>query len=74
MVQQSGTDNRHSLHLPDGAEQVARDEQFKASMTGAANPDIWNDRRTQSFLWGWDAEEEARRCWMGTFPVYFHFR
>ena len=68
-VQQSGTANRLSLHLPDGRAQVARDEQLQASMTGGTNPDIWNDRGAQSFLWAWDAEEDARRCWEGMFPV-----
>ncbi|KAL2012156.1 hypothetical protein VTN00DRAFT_4874 [Thermoascus crustaceus] len=62
-VQQSGTENRHILHLPDGPEQRARDEQFRASMTSGANPDKWADRETQKFLWGWDAEESAREAW-----------
>lgn len=64
-VQQSGTDNRHILHLPDGPEQRARDEQFRAAMTSGANPDKWADRKTQEFLWGWDAEEAAREAWNG---------
>ncbi|EAW11328.1 putative salicylate hydroxylase [Aspergillus clavatus NRRL 1] len=62
-VQQSGTANRITLHLPDGAEQRARDEQFRASMDGAANPDKWADRETQEFLWGWDAENAALEAW-----------
>ncbi|KAJ5758747.1 salicylate hydroxylase [Penicillium odoratum] len=33
-VQQSGTVNRATLHLPDGLDQQARDEQFRASMKG----------------------------------------
>lgn len=64
-VQQSGTDNRITLHLPDGPEQRARDEQFRASMNGASNPDKWADRETQKFLWGWDEEEHALQAWNG---------
>lgn len=64
-VQQSGTDNRITLHLPDGLEQRARDEQFRASMNGASNPDKWADRETQKFLWGWDEEEHSREVWNG---------
>lgn len=63
-VQQSGSDNRTTLHLPDGPEQVARDEQFRASTTGS-NPDKWSDRETQRILWGWDAEKAALDTWTG---------
>ncbi|PTU24397.1 hypothetical protein P175DRAFT_0506058 [Aspergillus ochraceoroseus IBT 24754] len=58
-VQQSGTTNRTTLHLPDGPEQQARDEQFRASTKEGSNPDKWSDRETQEFLWGWDAEKVA---------------
>ncbi|KAJ5878027.1 hypothetical protein N7455_001492 [Penicillium solitum] len=61
-VQQSGSENRIALHLPDGPEQIARDAQFKASVNGN-NPDKWSDRRTQEFLWGWDAEKAAVDTW-----------
>ncbi|GFF39126.1 putative salicylate hydroxylase [Aspergillus lentulus] len=62
-VQQSGTVNRATLHLPDGPEQQARDDQFRASMNGASNPDKWADLETQKFLWGWDAEKVALETW-----------
>ncbi|KAL1966957.1 hypothetical protein VTN77DRAFT_3701 [Rasamsonia byssochlamydoides] len=62
-VQQSGSQNRITLHLPDGPEQRARDEQFRQAMNGGANPDRWTDRETQRFLWGWDAEEAAMKAW-----------
>lgn len=65
-VQQSGSENRIALHLPDGPEQIARDAQFKASVNGN-NPDKWSDRRTQEFLWGWDAEKAAVDTWNGMF-------
>ncbi|KAK2811207.1 hypothetical protein FQN50_002304 [Emmonsiellopsis sp. PD_5] len=58
-VQQSGTENRIQLHLPDGPEQIKRDERFAASMKGGDSPDKWNDRETQRVLWGYDAEEAA---------------
>ncbi|KAL4922310.1 hypothetical protein BDW62DRAFT_207621 [Aspergillus aurantiobrunneus] len=62
-VQQSGSTNRITLHLPDGPEQEARDKQFRASLKGGSNPDKWSDRQTQEFLWGWDAEREALETW-----------
>ncbi|KAF7587842.1 hypothetical protein BBP40_006665 [Aspergillus hancockii] len=62
-VQQSGSENRITLHLPDGPEQQARDEQFRLSMTGGSNPDRWSDRETQRLLWGWDAEKAALEAW-----------
>ncbi|KAI3144012.1 hypothetical protein CBS147326_1016 [Penicillium roqueforti] len=61
-VQHSGSKNRITLHLPDGPEQMARDALFKASDSGS-NPDKWSDRRTQEFLWGWDAEKAALDTW-----------
>ncbi|RHZ54632.1 putative salicylate hydroxylase [Aspergillus thermomutatus] len=68
-VQQSGTTNRATLHLPDGPEQQARDDQFRAAMNGASNPDKWADRETQKFLWGWDAEKVALEAWEGEFSI-----
>ena len=65
-VQQSGSENRITLHLPDGPEQIARDEQFRASARGSS-PDKWTDRATQRLLWGWDAEEAALEVWNGMF-------
>ncbi|KOC16435.1 putative salicylate hydroxylase [Aspergillus flavus AF70] len=62
-IQQSGMANRTILHLPDGPEQEARDKQFLASRSSAANPDKWADAETQKLLWGWDAEEHALATW-----------
>ncbi|KAJ5612033.1 Monooxygenase FAD-binding [Penicillium lagena] len=61
-VQQSGSENRITLHLPDGPEQKARDEQFRASARGKT-PDKWSDRETQKFFWGWDAGKAALDAW-----------
>lgn len=66
-VQQSGSENRITLHLPDGPEQRARDEQFRASLKSGSNPDRWTDLETQKFLWGWDAEKAALDAWNGEF-------
>ncbi|KAA8644300.1 putative salicylate hydroxylase [Aspergillus tanneri] len=66
IVQQSGTENRMTLHLPDGPEQQARDEQFLASTQGGSNPDRWSDHETQRILWGWDAEKMALEAWNGS--------
>jgi salicylate hydroxylase len=66
-VQQSGSENRITLHLPDGPEQLARDAQFLESARGS-NPDKWSDRETQQFLWGWDAEKAALEAWNSMFP------
>ena len=63
-IQQSGSENRLTLHLPDGPEQIARDNQFRAAATGA-NPDKWADRETQKFMWGWDPEKAALEDWKG---------
>ncbi|KAJ6095659.1 Monooxygenase FAD-binding [Penicillium sp. IBT 16267x] len=61
-VQQSGSENRITLHFPDGPEQIARDQQFQAAASGS-NPDKWSDRETQKFLWGWDAEQASLDAW-----------
>lgn len=67
-VQQSGSENRITLHLPDGPEQRARDEQFRSSLKSGSNPDRWTDLETQKFLWGWDAEKAALDAWKGKLP------
>ena len=66
-MQQSGSENRITLHLPDGPEQLARDAQFLESASGS-NPDKWSDRETQQFLWGWDAEKVALEAWNSMSP------
>ncbi|PKY03224.1 salicylate hydroxylase [Aspergillus campestris IBT 28561] len=62
-VQQSGSDNRITLHLPDGPQQEARDKQFRACRLGGTNPDRWSDPEMQQYLWGWDAEKAALQAW-----------
>ena len=43
-MQQSTLDTQHALHLPDGPEQIARDEAMRAAMRGGSNPDRWSDK------------------------------
>ncbi|EED23092.1 salicylate hydroxylase, putative [Talaromyces stipitatus ATCC 10500] len=66
-VQQSGKLNRIALHLPDGPEQLQRDEMFRLAMQGnSESPDRWIDEKTRKILWEHDAEEAALK----TFQEY----
>lgn len=69
-IQQLGSENRITLHLPDGPEQVARDQKFKLVSASGDNPDRWGDTTTQKLLWDWDSEQSARETWQGnvSFP------
>lgn len=60
-IQNTAMKNREILHMPDGPAQIERDAKFAMIFGGGENPDIWGDRRQQEFMWGWDAEEAARR-------------
>jgi salicylate hydroxylase len=53
-IQNSASETRNSLHLPDGEEQRKRDEAIMASSTGQGghNPDLWADSECQDFMWG----------------------
>jgi len=59
-IQGTALRNRDILHLPDGAEQRARDKKFAQIFSGGENPDKWGDPKEQRFLWGWDAEKAAK--------------
>lgn len=67
-IQQSCLTTRAALHLPDGPEQEARDQKFKALSSGGASDDKWGDPEMQKFLWSWDAEAKAEEAWRGKFP------
>lgn len=54
---------RTILHLPDGPEQVARDEAFRKVREGGENPDSWQNERHQQELWGHDAEAGVVEAW-----------
>ncbi|KAK5468725.1 hypothetical protein LTR20_003071 [Exophiala xenobiotica] len=63
-IQQSCLQTRAALHLPDGPEQEARDQKFRAlSQGGGDSDDKWNDPQMQEFLWGWDPEIKAQEAW-----------
>ncbi|EED23091.1 salicylate hydroxylase, putative [Talaromyces stipitatus ATCC 10500] len=65
-VQQSGKLNRIALHLPDGPEQLQRDEMFRLAMQGnSESPDRWIDEKTRKILWEHDAEEAALKTFQG---------
>jgi salicylate hydroxylase len=68
-IQQSCLTTRAALHLPDGPEQAARDQKFKALSTGGDNDDKWGDPTFQHFLWTWDAEAKAEEAWKGEYPT-----
>ena len=69
-MQAFGNDTRLALHLPDGPEQAARDQQFATPPSAKGDsPDKWVDSKTQSFLYDWDAEQEARKMWYGVLSL-----
>jgi salicylate hydroxylase len=53
-IQNSASETRNSLHLPDREEQMKRDEAIRTSSTGQGgrNPDLWTDSEWQDFMWG----------------------
>ncbi|KAK1763153.1 hypothetical protein QBC33DRAFT_459986 [Phialemonium atrogriseum] len=53
-------------HFPDGPEQVARDEAMRAEVDGVPfvrSANQWSDPVTQSWTYGYDAEEAMGRRW-----------
>ncbi|KIW67265.1 hypothetical protein PV04_06530 [Phialophora macrospora] len=62
-IQQSCLTTRAALHLPDGPEQEARDQKFRALSSGGGSDDKWGDPEFQKFIWGWDAEAKAEEAW-----------
>lgn len=53
-------------HFPDGPEQVARDEAMRAEVDGVpfvSSANQWSDPVTQSWTYGYDAEEAMGRRW-----------
>lgn len=64
-IQQSCLTTRTALHLPDGAEQEARDRKFQLLSEGGDNDDKWGDPTVQQFIWGWDAEAKGVEAWRG---------
>lgn len=61
-IQQSGTETRDTIHLPDGPEQEARDAKFRAAAAGA-KPDKFVDASFQDFMYGVDPVKELDDHW-----------
>lgn len=56
----SATKTREALHLPDGPEQILRDEAIgKASRGECDSPDLWGDKSFQAWIWGVDIQQQA---------------
>jgi salicylate hydroxylase len=72
-VQLSSRLNQHIFHLPDGPEQVARDESMRTAMNAElsgnkselanGNPNQWADKSKNIALFGYDADLEVERWW-----------
>jgi hypothetical protein len=56
----SANKTRDTLHLPDGPEQIRRDEAIgKASRGECKSPDLWGDKSFQAWIWGVDIQQQA---------------
>lgn len=70
-VQNSASETRRVLHLPDGEEQRARDARMRGVGKGqrlvdgekGRNPDLWADRQWQEFMWGVDVMKVVIESW-----------
>jgi salicylate hydroxylase len=60
IVVASASKTREALHLPDGPEQVLRDEAIGRASRGECNsPDLWGDKAFQAWIWGVDIQQQA---------------
>jgi salicylate hydroxylase len=60
MAVASASKTRDALHLPDGPEQILRDEAIKKASRGECNsPDLWGDKSFQALIWGVDIQQQA---------------
>jgi salicylate hydroxylase len=61
-IQNCAAGMRTVLHLPEGPDQVKRDEAIRfAHARGTAHPDLWADRSFQDWVWGYDVIEDSRK-------------
>ena len=68
-IQSLGADNRHSLHMSDGPDQVARDLLFGTDLS----PDRWLGKETRDYIMNWDAEESVRSVLTGEVKEHLIF-
>ncbi|RDA83093.1 hypothetical protein CP532_3082 [Ophiocordyceps camponoti-leonardi (nom. inval.)] len=69
-VQEASASQRECLHLPDGIDQVRRDDAIRRALGAPAdhdgppvpNPDLWLDRSWQDSVWGSDVVEDVFRA------------
>jgi salicylate hydroxylase len=69
MMQEASSLNGKLWHFPDGPLQKARDAAMKPETTGlqfSHSPNQWSDPATQMWCYGYDAELEIDRAWIGT--------
>ncbi|TQW01317.1 salicylate hydroxylase [Cordyceps javanica] len=59
----SATATAHTLHLPDGPEQIIRDQQLTNPGAAKRNPDKWSDPKWQDLMWGVDVMERTIHMW-----------
>lgn len=57
-VQNTAGHTRTILHMPDGEDQIKRDQAFANVALGGENPDPWGDPAAQKFLWSFDVEKD----------------
>src|SRR5271163_90943 len=57
-VQNTAGHTRTILHMPDGEDQINRDQAFANVAVGGQNPDPWGDPAAQRFLWSFDVEKD----------------
>lgn len=63
-IQDSAAATRKVLHLPDGREQMERDEAIRDSEEGKGrNPDLWADEKWQNFMYGVDVMKDCVDGW-----------
>ncbi|KAM3426275.1 hypothetical protein NHJ13734_009549 [Beauveria thailandica] len=59
----SATATAYTLHLPDGPEQVARDQGLVNPGAAKRNSDKWSNLEWQDFMWGVDVMDATTRMW-----------
>jgi len=69
-VQNTAGHTRTILHMPDGEDQIKRDQAFANVALGGENPDPWGDPAAQKFLWSFDVEKDFNENYDCTHLVF----